>query len=72
MQLRWVAFAATPIGPLALVGVAADMGYTSLIGSMAVQLCVALLPVAIGAAILRYRLYEDDFFTAARAQRGSW
>jgi len=61
LQLRWVAFAAAPIGPVALVGVAADtMGYTSQIGDVAVELCVALLPVAIGAAILRYRLYDLD------------
>ncbi|HZJ52083.1 MAG TPA: hypothetical protein VFF07_14875 [Actinomycetota bacterium] len=61
LQLRWLAFAAAPIGPVALVGVAADtMGYTSQIGDVAVELCVALLPVAIGAAILRYRLYDLD------------
>ncbi len=72
LQLRWVALAAAPIGPLALVGVAADtMGYTSLIGDVAVQLCLALLPVAIGAAILRYRLYELDHIISRALAYGS-
>ena len=72
LQLRWVAFAAAPILPLALVGVAADtMGHTSPIGSVAVQLCVALLPVAIGAAILRYRLYDLDHIISRALAYGS-
>ncbi|MDQ3641341.1 MAG: hypothetical protein M3450_07735, partial [Actinomycetota bacterium] len=72
LQLRWVAFAAAPIGPVALVGVAADtMGYTSQIGDVAVELCVALLPVAIGAAILRYRLYDLDHIISRALAYGS-
>jgi len=52
LQLRWVALAAVLVGLLAVVGVAAD--------TMATQIGIALLPVAIGAAILRYRLYDLD------------
>jgi hypothetical protein len=43
---------------LALIGLA--LGTSALMGSVATQAFVALLPVAIGAAILRYRLFDLD------------
>jgi hypothetical protein len=59
-QLRWLALAAAlvaagvlAIAVLAVAGIEAPLGW--LFGG-----CVALLPVATGAAILRYRLYDLD------------
>jgi hypothetical protein len=58
LQLRWLALAAA----LLLIAVAAlvmDDGFTLL--NLALGVCVALLPLATGAAILRYRLYDLDY-----------
>jgi hypothetical protein len=60
LQLRWLALAGTLAAGLLLVGlVAAVLGIDPVVLAC-LSLCVALLPLATGAAVLRYRLYDLD------------
>jgi hypothetical protein len=59
-QLRWIAFAAALTGVAAavvLAGMALDATVVLLLG---IGVCLAILPLATGAAVLRYRLFDLD------------
>jgi hypothetical protein len=60
LQLRWVALAAALSGVAAAAVVAGTLADVEALWSWATTLYVMLLPLAIAAAVLRYRLYDLD------------
>jgi hypothetical protein len=59
-QLKWFAYAASLLGVAAVVAVVLPSAGSSLVDTVTIMLALAALPVAIGIALLRYRLYEID------------
>ncbi len=61
-QLRWLAWTAGTVCALYLIGfipIVASSAWSSVLGNIAIT-GFALIPVAIGIAVLRYRLYDID------------
>jgi signal transduction histidine kinase len=65
-QIKWIAFAASIVGLLFLIGIIMMFSYafepplwTKLLDSVAV-LSYAGIPIAVGIAVLKYRLYDID------------
>jgi hypothetical protein len=60
LQLRWLALAGACASMLLLAGLVAGLLGKDPVVLASLALCVALLPLATGAAILRFRLYDLD------------
>ena len=59
-QLRWIAFAAALTGVAAAVVLAGMALGATVMLLLGIGVCLAILPLATGAAVLRYRLYDLD------------
>jgi hypothetical protein len=59
-QLRWVALAAAPLALMVPIVVAGSATESPGLLDELLAVCVAPMPLAIAAAILRYRLYDLD------------
>jgi signal transduction histidine kinase len=60
VQIKWIAFAASIVGLMFLIGIAITLTYGSELLDSVVALSFASVPVAIGIAVLKYRLYDID------------
>ena len=59
-QLRWIAFAAALTGVAAAVVLAGMALGATVVLLLGIGVCLAILPLATGAAVLRYRLFDLD------------